>query len=201
MAKFLDENGNEVEGFTKEEVDAIAKERDEAIAKAAEADEHLKIKTGEFVLAQKKFKRTEELTAEEKQKMGAEALALQQRIQDQEDLRKKDLEDSRSAIFEALAGKDPKIKEKLVEKYGLIQLPEGSVAEVRLRASQAMNWALSELGIQERVQPIEDVINTALGVPPRTKSSDETKNFAETEGGKKAEKELFGNILPAEGNK
>jgi len=195
----FDAEGNEIEVYTKEEVDAISTEFTEKLTKAEQdaldAKDHLAKKTDEFVRAKQGFKRYEEYTEEEKAKMTEERKEYILRIERMEDDQKKERETAKEALFVKIANGDDAVLAKLKEKYALVQMPEGTVAEITERINSVTPWVFSELGIMEKKPaPISSVV-VGGGEPPR-QPGNEDKRFAETEKGKQVEQAMFGGVIP-----
>jgi len=196
---YINDVGETVEAYSAEEVAAINAEKAAAEAAAAEAKEHLAKKTDEFVRAKQgltgEIKKLADMSEEEKAKMSASEQELRGRLEQQEEVTKRERDAAKEAMFIAVAGSNADLLAKLKEKYALVTLPEGTTEEIRTRINSVAPWAFSELGIVERRPvPIEAAI-LGGGEAPRSREDGETR-FADTEKGKAATEHFFGNVLP-----
>jgi hypothetical protein len=187
---FLNADGEEVEAFTKEEVEDITKERDEAKAAAEEAKTHLAAKTDEFVKAKQGFKKYSEMSEEEKGKLSADQAATMQQLEELKGNQEKERGIAKEAMFKAAAKGDEKVLEKIKEKYGMIIMPEGTTEEIAARINAVTGWAYQELGIVERKPMAIESTIIAGGNAPRSKQEGDTR-YADTEEGKAKTNALF----------
>lgn len=193
--KTLNDDGEEIEAYTKEEFDAVNAKIAEAEAAAEAARTALAQKTNDIVRMKDGFKKFEELTEQEKSAMSQREIENMQRIEQMEETTKRDREAAKDAMLVAASKNDPKVLEKIKEKYALVQMPEGTIDEIRARVNSVTPWAYSELGIVERQpMPIEAAI-LGGGLPPRERN-DSDKRYADTPEGKAKAKAIFGNALP-----
>lgn len=194
--KHINDDGTEVEAYSKEELDAVSEKANALEKEKADLEVKFAEQNQNFYNLRNANKKLSEMTEEEKKKL---SVVEQQLLQNQEEFanqRKKDLDASKEALFTSVAGNNPKMLEKLKEKYGLVQMPEGSVEEIKAKLSQVVPWAKAELGITE-TRPIETII-LAPGQNPVITPMDEGKSFADTPEAKVAETALFGREISSE---
>lgn len=192
MPKFFTEDGTEVEGFTKEEVDAINAEKERLATELADREDHLKKKTEELAGLRGQNKKLSEMTEEEKKRYSAVELELKKNQEELAGILETQKGQKRESMFDRLTGNDPKIKEKAKEHYGLISLPDDTDEAMLRRAQYAVNNARADLGLLTG-ETIGRTFSTTGDVP--TFGTQGEKKFTETERGKAAEKEIFGDII------
>jgi hypothetical protein len=195
--KIENDEGKEIEVFTAEEVAAREKAAGEAVGKTEgekNAALQAELEKARRVLSEKtdNFKKLHEMTEEEKSKMSAAQIESAKRMEAaetrasalEEEIKKDKTTRSDKAREKALArysGTDEKVKEKLVENYKLINLPEGDEDEINRKVEAA--WNMMGVG-KPKVNPLNQ---SWQGDAPNKGSSE---NFAESERGKAALKNM-----------
>lgn len=189
------DDGTEVEAFTKEEVEAQTTARvaetTEAVRKQVEAEFGTKLseKDKEIEtqkrLIQSKGKSIEDLKkiVEDKESKFSETertlaqlqIDAQQRAEAAEGEKKQSLEKKRKALIAQVAGGNKDIENKLTENYGLISIAETDDESISARLAAAMK--LTE-GVASQSFTL-----SGSGAAPVAKAKNE--NFAETDQGKK----------------
>jgi hypothetical protein len=196
--KAFNEEGEELELFSQEELDAkIAEIETKKNEEVEEAKKHLAEKTDEFVRAKNGFKQFSQLTEEEKQKMSAENQAVLQQIEELKVNQTNEREATKEAMFKAVSGGDEAVLAKIKEKYSMVNMPESTTEEINARINAVSGWAFNELGIIERKPMRIETTIMGSGSVPRSKDEND-KRFSETEKGKQMEKNVFGNVLPTD---
>lgn len=190
--KYVNDEGAEVEAYTADEITAERNAKELAVKDANEARTALATKTNDIVSMRQGFKRLADMNEEEKAKLSEEQRVTMQRLETVEAARQRDLEEGKEALFDKLSGNDPKVKEKLKEKYSLVQMPEGSLSEISARLQSVSTWAFAELGMVNN-RPIAPVLPGGGGAP--VFQAPGSTRFAETPQAKKLESELFGDIV------
>lgn len=189
---FINSEGVEVEAYTAEEVAEINAAKESAAKELEEARQALAAKTDDIVKMKQGFKKFSEYSEEEKAKMSEEQRSTFAQLEELRTARQKDQEAAKEAMFLAAAKNDPVVLEKIKEKYDMVQLPEGSLDEVRYRLNAVTSWAYAELGmIDRKPNPIASVIG--IGESPRINNNDE-KRFADTPEGEALAKKIFPNL-------
>lgn len=192
--KYVNDEGEEVEAYTADEITAERTARETAVADAQEARTALAAKTNDIVNMRQGFKKLADMNDEEKAKLSEEQRITMQRLETVEAARQRDLEEGKEALFNSLAGNDEKVKEKLKEKYALVQMPESSLEEIRARMNSVSTWAFAELGMVNN-QPVAPVLPGGGGAPVFTPPGG--KGFADTQQGAQLGQALFGDALKA----
>ena len=196
--KAFNEEGEELELFSQEELDAkIAEIETKKNEEVEEAKKHLAEKTDEFVRAKNGFKQFSQFTEEEKQKMSAENQAVLQQIEELKVNQTNEREATKEAMFKAVSGGDEAVLAKIKEKYSMVNMPESTTEEINARINAVSGWAFNELGIIERKPMRIETTIMGSGSVPRSKDEND-KRFSETEKGKQMEKNVFGNVLPTD---
>jgi hypothetical protein len=191
---YVNDEGVEVEAYTADEIAQERSAREAAIADAAEARQALKDKTQDVFNMRQGFKKLEEMSEEEKAKLTEEQRVTMQRLETVEAARQRDLQEGKEALFDRLSGNDPKVKEKLKEKYALVQMPETTLSEISARLQSVSTWAFAELGMVNNA-PVAPVLPGNGGAP--IFQNKDGKRFADTPQGDALGNALFGEALKA----
>lgn len=147
MTELYDEDGNAVEAFTKEDLDAKVSETE---GKFQDKISELSTELEKEQIKEKNFAKLRDIksneTAAEKAAREADEAANKTTIADLE--KKIDeaqnagvsrvLEMQRSSVFSELSGGDEELEAKIAANYALINKPEGTVAEIASRAKDAL---------------------------------------------------------------
>lgn len=190
--KHINDEGEEIEVYTADELNAERTARETLEKDLLSAKEALAQKTNDVVNMRHGYKKLEDMNEEEKAKLSEEQRQTIQRLETVEAARQKDLEEGKEALFDRLAGNDPKVKEKLKEKYALVQMPESSLSEIGARLQSVSSWAFAELGMVNN-RPVSPVLPGNGGSP--VFQSPDGKRFAETQKGEELGNALFGDAL------
>ena len=200
----LNDEGEEVEAYSQEEMDAKETEHKEALTvaetKATDAEDHLKQKTDQFVQAKAGFKKLADLSDEEKGKLTEEQIAMRTQLEETQAVQETERKDAKEAMFKVAAQGNEEMLTKLKENYDLINMPEGSTTEIQDRINRVIGMTYNDLGIVEK-KPISIESTFASGGAVPRVTPEEEKKFSETEKGKDMEKQIFGSVLPAEEDK
>lgn len=181
MGKYLNEDYDSVEAYSKEELEAEVKKATEKIEadlkKDIEAKEaEMTAKTNEYEKLSKKYDSRKEEYENLKKKFEETGETLNNTTNE----RKQAFEKMRDSMIKKVAGEDKEYEEKLIEAYGRIgsETLDPNEMEKQLKESHAI--AMSHL---ERDFTPFTMGSGTTGEPPRSKP-DEKKRFSDTDEGK-----------------
>jgi hypothetical protein len=142
MTELFDEEGNAIEAFTKEEVEAktaeVAKTYEEKVAALSQDLEKEKEKEKNFAALRAKKDELTEAQKQEQAKIQVTMEQLEQKISEAQNAGvSKVLELQRESVINDLAGGDAELKIKIEANYKLISKPEGTAEEIAARARDA----------------------------------------------------------------
>lgn len=187
----LNEDGETIEAYTKEELDAIATEKEKLASELADREEHLKRKTEELAGLRGQNKRLADMSEEEKKRYSATELELKAKQEEIDNWRKNEHEGKRNAILDKLTGGNEELLKKANEHYGMISISDDTPENMIRRAQYAVNNARTDLGLTS-AESLGGSFGTTGDAP--TFGTKDGKRFADTEKGKALDKELFGDI-------
>lgn len=140
MATYTDADGNTVETLSPEEATALKAQAEEATTlKTQMAEQQAKLQALES--KDLNFKRLRDMNAEEKAKLSADQLAAKQEVEElrtkMEERDRSTLEDAKSDFFTRNIGTNEDLKRKVEYEYSLLNLPDGTAAQMKAKYEKA----------------------------------------------------------------
>lgn len=167
-----------------------------ALADNTEKDRIIEMKNQDIVGARKQYKKLADMTDEEKSKLTAKEIELQERQEaheadvakfkkEQDDRTAKEIESRRGELATKFVGtKNPELRTKILENFGMIK--DSEKAQTPEEVQKFMKIAFDMLGEAKPSAVNQAIIDTDGGMAPDDTSGGE--NFANTEAGKGLEK-------------
>jgi len=180
--KYTNDDGQEVEAFTKEEKDAELQQELQAKEEEIEKFKKINAERGE------NFKRLSEMTEAEKAARSANEIEFLKRMDEEREQREKlekelmeyknnQINSTKENIFQKFHKGDATIKQAIEEKYNIINLPDSTPQEMEVRMMEAAKLA----GVQ--IQQQNPIYTHMSGEAPQYNDS---KEYVETPEGKTA---------------
>jgi Skp family chaperone for outer membrane proteins len=192
--KAFDENGEEIEVYSKDEVTPILTEKEKLAAEIAAKEEKIQEQGRNLTGLRQKYevetKRLADMSEEDKAKLSEAQISLMKRTEELEDAKRREHDSKRNRILEEMSQGDEKLRKEIDKHYGLINLPEETEEEIMQRARYARQNASLDLGLVSEGPGI----GAGLGGGSRVPNAG-IKPAASTERQKAIDTALFGDIL------
>lgn len=194
MGKYFDKDGNEVEAFTQEEVDAKVTEKETALNKAHE--EAINKKDSEIKTATDKITELEK-GGSKKDEDKTEVQKLQERI---DELEKNSVNDKKESLLRELAGDDKDLREKIELEYNQFNQDDTSEAAIEARMLKAVNLAQPEVKADSIKSAMSSMAaargkDTSGAEEKKSEKTKEQAEFASNMGITKEDEEKYGAIV------
>lgn len=180
MGKYIDNEGNEVEAFSQEELDAKLAETKTALEseykpklESLQSDlDSTKIALSKLENKDFNFRKLEELNDEERKKLSAQEIELMQRqesiekqqqelAKQREDDQKKQKEDRETRLFRKYIGNNKELGEKVKFHYDRLADKAETEEEIERKLQDAIRLATPEL----KADPLTSAINSGGSYP------------------------------------